>query len=273
MLARLPKLKDVKNSATSRIQRGGEAVKHPLSNELPVLPKTAVMLRRPSRTRFASHESVLEAYLRTRPILIEIVSSDAFRNLYWECRVQAGRDRRCDGYVKVIESSDFFQEFIQIRNIFRMMRIYMRKFDGDGPRIYHVKRAMDELERNLKGILITELVTQERRSELVAVFQARKTGVRRVSGGRINGAPIQDIQIAAFLLDPAQAPTNDRLYGVRIHKFMESYLSRSGSAEDQENVRTRIFLQYMSVRRQSNCERAYPELLSYIKVLYKNPVM
>ena len=63
LLARLRELIDVKNSAASRIQSGGEVENHPPSNELPVLPKTAVMLRRPSLTPFASHESVLEIYL------------------------------------------------------------------------------------------------------------------------------------------------------------------------------------------------------------------
>ena len=133
LLARLRELIDVKNSATSRIQSGGEVENHSPPNELPVLPKRAVMLRRPSRTQFASHQSILETYFRTRPILIGIVSCDVFRNVYWECRTQAERDRRRDGYVKVIESGDFFQEVTQIHNIYRMMRIYLRKFDGDRP--------------------------------------------------------------------------------------------------------------------------------------------
>ena len=107
----------------------------------------------------------------------------------------------------------------------------------------------------------------------MAVFQARKTGVRREGGGRINAALIQDIHIAAFLLDPAQAPTNDRMYDVRFHKFIEACLSRSGSREEQENCRTRIFLQYKAVRNQWRCERAEPYLESYLKVLYKNKVL
>ena len=116
-------------------------------------------------------------------------------------------------------------------------------------------------------------MTQERHSELMAVFQARKTGVRRKGGGRINAALIQDIQIAAFLMDPAQAPSNDRMYEVGFHKFIEAYLSGSGSTEDQENCRTRIFLQCKAVRNQWRCERADPDLESFLKVLYKNPVL
>ena len=154
-----------------------------------------------------------------------------------------------------------------------MMRIYLRKFDGHSLRVYHVKRETDELKRNLEGIPITQFMTHQRHSELMAVLQGRKTGDQREGGGRINAALIQDIQIAAFLLDPAQAPTNDRMCDVRFHKFIESYLSGSGSTEDQENGRTRIFLKYKAVRNQWRCERADPDLESYLKVLYKNPVL
>ena len=49
----------------------------------PPLPLRAFMLRKPAKTRFASIESTLEAYLRGRDVLLEFLHApDVFSNLW-----------------------------------------------------------------------------------------------------------------------------------------------------------------------------------------------
>ena len=105
----------------------------------PEFHQTAVMLRKVFRTRFASHESMLEAYLRTRGVLLDIVFSGEFSTILWDCRNKTERDRRANGYMKLIESGEFFHSVKELHNVFRIMSTYPRTFEEDDARIIPVK--------------------------------------------------------------------------------------------------------------------------------------
>ena len=74
-----------------------------------ILRRTAVMLRMPSRTRFASIESTLEAYLRTRATLVGIVQAPEFSTKLYDARSNAEKQHRAQEYVAYIESGEFTQ--------------------------------------------------------------------------------------------------------------------------------------------------------------------
>ena len=59
-------------------------------------------------------------------------------------------------------------------------------------------------------------MTAERRAEIVAVLESRKTGRRREGGERVNVTLIQYAHLAAFLLDPEQSPADDKMYEIRL---------------------------------------------------------
>ena len=101
---------------------------------LPELEKSAVMLRRSSKTRFASHESVLEAFLRTRHILNDIVGTPEFSQNFFDARNVSDRERRAR-YRDTIESGSFFRQVWEVHNTLRLCRRYLRKFDSDEGRI------------------------------------------------------------------------------------------------------------------------------------------
>ena len=90
-----------------------------------------MMLRKVSRTRFASHESVLEAFLRTRPVLVGIVASPEFEASLWECRTSAEKEERYNKYIKFVQSIAFYRHMREMHNIFYHIRGYLRHFDSD----------------------------------------------------------------------------------------------------------------------------------------------
>ena len=216
---------------------------------------------------------MLEAYLRTRGVLLDIVFSEEFSTILWDCRSQTERDRRTNGYVKIIESGEFFHSVKELHNVFRIMRTYLRKFDGDDARIYHVVRETNALENHLKNIPVTDFMTAERKAEIMAVFESRKTGNRREGGGRINATLIQDVHLAAFLLDPEQSPADDTMYEIRLLQLISAYFSGSGTSEEQEERMQDIFVQYKSVRAQWENERDDPLMRTFLRAARRYPLL
>ena len=202
-----------------------------------------------------------------------IVATEEFRQLLWSCRTQAERTKRTETYVNVIESGDFFMRVKEVHNIFRHMRIYLRKFDSDEARIYHVVRDTTMLEQELKNLPLTEFMTIQRRTEICAVFEARRNGIRREGGGRINAALVQDVHIAAFLLDPVQSPIIDTFYEIRFLKLIGNYLSGSGSEDEQKEMKEKIFFQYKYARSLWDDDLEDPDMRCYMQATRLHPQM
>lgn len=97
---------------------------------IPDVKKTAVMLSRSSITRFASHESVLEAFLRTRHIFNDVIGTAEFSQHFFYARSVNDRERRVR-YRDTIESGSFFRKLREVHNILCLCRRYLRKFDSD----------------------------------------------------------------------------------------------------------------------------------------------
>ena len=175
------------------------------------------MLRRPSRTRFASHESTLEAFLRSRPVLQDVVALAEFTETLFDCRTQAERNARTESFVNLIESGEFLRKVRDVHNIMYHGRVYLRKFDGDESRIYSVFRETMRFQEALESIPVTPFVTAERKKEVVDLFMDRMTGPLVGQGGRIRINLLQDIHFTAMLLDPSQSPENDAPFQSRLY--------------------------------------------------------
>ena len=217
---------------------------------LPELKKSAVMLRRSSKTRFASHKSVLEAFLRTRHILNDVVGTPEFSQHFLDARNVSDRGRRAR-YRDNIESGSFFREVREVHNILRLCRRYLRKFDPDEGRIYNFVRETIALQQELEALPLTDFLTLSRRAEVVSVFMRRMNGTNLMAGGksqlsRIKVTLLQDVHFSAHLLDPSQAPENDAPYLMRLHKHMCAY-ARAYRGSTEADFRRELLPEYKLV--------------------------
>ena len=221
--------------------------------QLPEVRKTALMLHMPSRTRFASLESVLEAFLRTRNIVAYIMGTPEFtKNL---CHARSSQDRaRRTKYRDKIESAEFFRQVRDLHNVMRLCRRYLRKFDSDEGPIYGVARETIAFQTKLQSIPLSEFMPAARRAEIMGVFMRRMTGstpagvnVSKNHVSRIKVSLLQDVHFSAFLLDPSLTPENDAPYLMRLHRHMCAYaLAYSGGNE--ADFRREMLRQYKLIR-------------------------
>ena len=205
------------------------------------------MLRKPGRTRFGSHESTLEAYLRARAVLLEVLACDDFAGPLFGCRTQTEQRNMKEEFQCVIESSDLFCQVQEIHNILYQTRVYLRKFDGEKGRIYDVVRETVQLQLSIHQLPLTEFLTEARRKEVEDVLQIRLSGSTVGNGGRIKINLLQDIHFVAVLLDPSQSPTNDAPFQDRLHRHIYSYANGPDSGAS-EQLREKLLVQYTDVR-------------------------
>lgn len=118
---------------------------------LPEVLKTAFMLCKASRTRFASHESVLEAFPTTRNILVDILGAPEFIENIFDPRGSRDRARRTK-YKDKIESISLFRQVRELHNVMRLCRRHLRKLDSDEGRVYDVVREAIALQTELENI-------------------------------------------------------------------------------------------------------------------------
>ena len=238
----------------------------------PKLKKTCVMLRKPSRTRFGSHGSTLEAYLRARAVLLEVLACNDFAGPLFGCRIQAEQRKMKEEFQSVIESSDFFCQVQEIHNILYQTRGYLRKFDGEKGRIYDVVPETVQLQLSNHQLPLTEFHIEARRKEVEDFLQIRMSGPTVGNGGRIKINLLQDIHFVAMLLDPSQIPTNDGPFQDRLHRHIYSHANGPDSGAS-EQLREKLLVQYTEVRFMWTSARSSAEGRRFLYDLRNYPLL
>ena len=168
----------------------------------PPTPATAVMLCKPVKTRFASIESTLPAYIRTRLVLLGVVQSQDFCLNLWTATNAAGREKRSQ-FISILESQVFLAKLQDLHRIFSLIRRYLSVFDSDDAKISDVVPKTIALGLELQQIPVTSFLTAERRDEVLAKFRKGQNGPLDAS---IKVRLLEDIHFAAHLLDPHRCP-------------------------------------------------------------------
>lgn len=211
------------------------------------LPPTAIMLKKPARTRFASIESTLEAYIRTRVVLLGVVQSpDFFRNL-WDASKQSERTKR-DKFISTIESRSFLTKVEDLHKVFRLLRRYLRAFDSDDSKISDVVPKTISVGLDLENVPVTPFLTQHRKTEVLTKFYKRRDGPL---SGSIKVRLLEDIHFAAHLLDPCHSPRNVRPFIRRFRSFVAWYCAggQTDSSEDStsQDLRKKLLVQFVEL--------------------------
>ena len=141
----------------------------------PPTPATAVMLCKPVKTRFASIESTLQAYIRTRLVLLGVVQSQDFCLNLWTATNAAGSEKRSQ-LILILESRGFVAKVQDLHRIFSLIRRYVKVFDSDDAKISDVVPKTIALGVELQRIPATSFLTVERRDEVLAKFRNRQNG-------------------------------------------------------------------------------------------------
>lgn len=202
-----------------------------------------------------------------------MVTSAEFNSNLWDCRTNPKRNERYETYERYVESMSFYRNVRDLHKIFYHISCYLRHFDSDRGKIHKVLPKAVALELNMKGMPITELITTERNLEVIAVFQARKTGIRTSLTSKMKVPLLQDIYFAVHLLDPCGSPVNDAPFRMRLHRHITQYMAGMGSHDDVEPLRIKLFQGYMQVRgiwATESCRRDYAR---FITDKSSNPLM
>ena len=93
-------------------------------------PATAVMFCKPVRTQFASIGSTLQAYIRTRLMLLRVVQSQDLCLNLWTATTAAGGEKRPQ-FISILESVVFVAKIQDLHSNFSLIRRYLRGFDSD----------------------------------------------------------------------------------------------------------------------------------------------
>ena len=91
-------------------------------------------LKNPVKTRFASAETMLESYLRSRIVLMQLIRDAEFNRLYDGSRV-ANREKRDKTFVEVIDDDGFYSKVVDVHHILRVIRRYLRVWDAENAQI------------------------------------------------------------------------------------------------------------------------------------------
>ena len=174
------------------------------SDERVMIVKTAVMLKRPSNTRFASHESVVEAFLRSIRVLRALVSHDRFI-AHFENKTSEEKRKRDEKFVAPIMDNELVRQARVVLEHLTIVRKYLRLFDADEARIWEVAPLTRTLETRLATIPYTEWYTKDKKEEMMVTLRNRRD---KSPMSRVRVPLIEGIHIVALMLDPINAPSN-----------------------------------------------------------------
>ena len=176
----------------------------------PPLRKTALMLQKPSVTRFASISDTLEAFIRTRDVLYQVVGDRQFERQLFHADKPEQQTRR-EIYKDLVGILSFLDSVKEIHNVFRLCRRYLRVFDKEkDTSVSDVVPCTESLGEALTKVpSSSEYLTPERLAMIRAVFKKRKDGP---IGRSIQARLVEDVHIAAYLLHPTRFPADYQPY-------------------------------------------------------------
>ena len=231
----------------------------------PPLPLKAVMLRKPAKTRFASIESTLEAYLRSRGVLLEVVQAPDFFSNLWPALRTTERGKRAK-FISAIESREFLDKVKDVHRVFRLLRRYLRVFDSDDAKISDVVPKTIAVGLELERVPLTAFFTSERKNQVIGKFSRRQNGPLDAS---IKVRLLEDIHFAAHLVDPHRCPRDVSPFLYRFRSYLMRYcagaVELADETSDGEDSRSRalrsqdlrgiILEQYMRISGEWNDEK------------------
>lgn len=185
----------------------------------PPLSRTAVTLKKPAKTRFASIESTLEAFIRTRPVLRHVVDAPDFYSNLWEAQSLTERAKRVR-FVSTVDSSSFVSQVDGLHKVFRLLRRYLREFHSDDGMISDVLPKTIDVGLALEKVPVTAFLTGERKAEVLQKFYKRRDGPL---GNSIRVRLLDDIHFAAHLLDPYRSTKDTGPFLPRFRAFLARY--------------------------------------------------
>ena len=227
------------------------------------------MLRKPVKTRFASIEGTLEAFLRCRVVLLGLVQAPDFTRNLWEASNARERGKR-EKFISNIESHLFFTKVKEMHNIFRLFRRYLRFFDSDEAKISDVVSKTVALQQDLEKLPLTSFMTSERRADVLGKFERRQNGPINAT---IKVRLLEDIHFAAHLTDPHRSLRDIDRHINRFRAFLMWYCSGSGTIGDALQLRQNILEQFVKLVEEWNDEKDDAGSENIFKEFEKMPLL
>ena len=229
--------------------------------------KTGIMLKRPSNTRFASNEGVLDSFLRSHNALHGLLQSNRFI-AHFNSKTAEEKERRDRRFCGPIRDHELVRQSRVVLELFELMRKYLRVFDEDAARIWDVAPLTRCLKTSLAQFPITEWYSREKRDSIMFCFRKRRD---KPPDSGIKVPLIETIHVVVLMLDPLHAPGNYTPFIPYLKKH--AMVFAQGLEEcDKENYVRLVTRSYQDQMTLWAANRQTDEGMSHLRVFDGKPI-